>query len=39
MLGQFFSAAGTAPEALAVLMRSERERWGKVIKAAGVLPE
>ena len=39
MLGQFFSAAGTAPEALAVLMKSERERWAKVIKAAGVTPE
>ena len=39
MLGQYFSAAGTAPEALAGLMRSERERWGKVIKAAGVKPE
>jgi tripartite-type tricarboxylate transporter receptor subunit TctC len=39
ILGQYFSAAGTAPEALAVLMRSERERWAKVIKAAGVKPE
>ena len=39
MLGQYFSAAGTAPEALAGLMRSERERWAKVIKAAGVQPE
>lgn len=39
ILGQFFSAAGTAPEALAGLMRSERERWAKVIKAAGVQPE
>ena len=39
ILGQYFSAAGTAPEALAGLMRSERERWGKVIKAAGVQPE
>ena len=39
MLGQFFSAAGTAPEALAVLMKSERERWAKVINAAGVTPE
>jgi tripartite-type tricarboxylate transporter receptor subunit TctC len=39
MLGQFFSAAGTAPEALAGLMKSERERWAKVIKAAGVQPE
>jgi len=39
MLGQYFSAAGTAPQALAGLMASERERWAKVIKAAGVLPE
>ena len=39
MLGQYFSAAGTAPEALATLMKSERERWAKVIKAAGVQPE
>jgi tripartite-type tricarboxylate transporter receptor subunit TctC len=39
ILGQYFSAAGTAPEALASLMKTERERWGKVIKAAGVQPE
>lgn len=39
MLGQYFSAAGTAPEALAGLMRSERDRWGQVIRAAGVKPE
>jgi tripartite-type tricarboxylate transporter receptor subunit TctC len=39
MLGQFFSAAGTAPEALAGLMKSERDRWARVIKAAGVEPE
>ena len=39
ILGQYFSAAGTAPEALAGLMKTERERWGKVIKAAGVEPE
>lgn len=39
MLGQYFSAAGTAPQALAHLMRSERERWGRVIRAAGVQPE
>lgn len=36
ILGQYFSAAGTAPEALATLMKSERERWGQVIRAAGV---
>ncbi|HEY2928170.1 Bug family tripartite tricarboxylate transporter substrate binding protein [Piscinibacter sp.] len=39
MLGQYFSAAGTAPEALAGLMKTERERWALVIKAAGVTPE
>ncbi len=39
MLGQYFSAAGTAPEALAGLMTSERARWAGVIKAAGVQPE
>ena len=39
MLAQYFSAAGTAPAALAGLMASERERWAKVIKAAGVKPE
>ena len=39
ILGQYFSAAGAAPEALAGLMKTERERWGKVIKAAGVQPE
>ena len=39
MLAQYFSAAGTAPAALATLMASERERWAKVIRAAGVKPE
>ena len=39
MLGQYFSAVGTAPEALAGLMKTERDRWAKVIKAAGVKPE
>jgi tripartite-type tricarboxylate transporter receptor subunit TctC len=39
MLGQYFSAAGTAPEALAGMMKTERERWARVIKAAGVQPE
>ncbi len=39
MLTQYFSAAGTAPEALAGLMKTERERWSQVIKAAGVKPE
>ena len=39
MLGQYFSAVGTAPQALATLMRTERDKWGQVIKAAGVQPE
>ena len=39
MLSQYFSAAGTAPEALAGLMKTERERWAQVIKAAGVQPD
>lgn len=39
ILAQYFSAAGTAPEALAGLMKTERERWAKVIQAAGVKPE
>jgi tripartite-type tricarboxylate transporter receptor subunit TctC len=39
LLGQYFSASGTAPEALAGLMKTERERWAKVIKVAGVQPE
>ena len=36
MLGQYFSARGTTPEALAQLMQTERAHWAKVIKAAGV---
>ena len=39
MLSVYFSAAGTTPDALAALMKSEREGWAKVIKAAGVKPE
>ena len=39
MLGQYFSAAGTAPEALATLMKTDRVRWARVIQAAGVQPE
>ena len=39
MLGQYFSAAASTPDALAALMKSERERWGAMIKAAGVQPE
>nr|WP_316640706.1 tripartite tricarboxylate transporter substrate binding protein [uncultured Roseateles sp.] len=39
MLGQYFSAAGTTPDALAALIKSERDSWARVIKAAGVKPE
>ncbi|MET0348230.1 MAG: tripartite tricarboxylate transporter substrate binding protein [Rhizobacter sp.] len=39
LLGQYFTAAGTTPEALRGLMVAERERWAKVIRVAGVLPE
>ena len=39
MRGQYFSAVGTTPEALSGLMKTERERWAKVIKAAGVQAE
>ena len=39
LLGQYFTAAGTTPEALRGLMVTERERWAKVIRVAGVLPE
>jgi len=39
MLGQYFSAVGSAPEALAGVIKSERDKWSQVIKAAGVKPE
>ncbi len=38
MIAIYFQPLGTAPEALRILMRGEAERWGKVIKAAGVKP-
>jgi tripartite-type tricarboxylate transporter receptor subunit TctC len=38
MIAIYFQPVGTAPEALRILMREEVERWGKVIKAAGVKP-
>jgi tripartite-type tricarboxylate transporter receptor subunit TctC len=38
MLRIYFQPVGTAPEGLSNLMRAEVERWGKVIKAAGVKP-
>jgi len=31
----YFQAIGSSPEGLAELMRSERERWGKVIRQTG----
>jgi len=34
----YFQPIGTAPAGLSLLMRSEVERWGKVIRAAGVKP-
>jgi tripartite-type tricarboxylate transporter receptor subunit TctC len=39
MLSQYFSAAASSPEGLASLMKTERERWGQMIKAAGVQAE
>lgn len=39
MLSVYFSAAATTPDALGALMKTERENWAKVIKAAGVKPE
>ncbi len=38
MIAIYFQPVGTAPEALRMLMRGEADRWGKVIKAAGVKP-
>jgi tripartite-type tricarboxylate transporter receptor subunit TctC len=38
MIAIYFQPVGTAPEALRILMRGEADRWGKVIKAAGVKP-
>ena len=35
MLRIYFQAIGTAPESLSSLMRSERDRWAKVIKQTG----
>ena len=36
MLSQGIEASGSTPEALAQMIRSESERWRKVIKAAGI---
>jgi tripartite-type tricarboxylate transporter receptor subunit TctC len=38
MIAIYFQPVGTAPEALRILMREEAERWGKVIRTAGVKP-
>jgi tripartite-type tricarboxylate transporter receptor subunit TctC len=38
MIAIYFQPIGAAPEALRNLMRGEADRWGKVIKAAGVKP-
>ena len=38
MIRIYFQPVGTAPEALRILMREEADQWGKVIKAAGVMP-
>jgi tripartite-type tricarboxylate transporter receptor subunit TctC len=35
MLKIYFQAVGTAPDGLSSLMRSERDRWAKVIKQTG----
>jgi hypothetical protein len=35
MLRIYFQAVGTTPDGLAGLMRSERDRWAKVIKQTG----
>ncbi|MFC4432265.1 Bug family tripartite tricarboxylate transporter substrate binding protein [Cupriavidus respiraculi] len=39
MRAQYFTPAGTAPASLRDLMASEKVRWDKVIRAAGVQPE
>jgi len=39
MRAQYFVPAGTAPASLRQTMASERARWDKVIRAAGVQPE
>jgi tripartite-type tricarboxylate transporter receptor subunit TctC len=38
LIAIYFQPVGTAPEALRLLMREEADRWGKVIRAAGVKP-
>jgi tripartite-type tricarboxylate transporter receptor subunit TctC len=38
LIAIYFQPVGTAPEGLRILMREEADRWGKVIRAAGVKP-
>jgi len=38
LIAIYFQPVGTAPEALRILMREEADRWGRVIRAAGVKP-
>jgi tripartite-type tricarboxylate transporter receptor subunit TctC len=39
MLSQGNEIGGGTPEQFALLIKSERERWGKVVKAANIKPE
>ena len=39
MLSQGIEAAGSTPEALGEMIRSETDRWRKVIKTAGIAVE
>ena len=36
---QYFTAAGSTPQALTAMMKEERDRWGQVIRTAGVTAE
>jgi len=38
MIAIYFEPIGSGPAELRNLMRSEADRWGKVIKAANVTP-
>jgi tripartite-type tricarboxylate transporter receptor subunit TctC len=38
MVRIYFQPVGTTPDGLSMLMRAEVDRWGKVIKTAGVKP-
>ncbi|MDT9001204.1 tripartite tricarboxylate transporter substrate binding protein [Paucibacter sp. APW11] len=39
MLTQYFSATASSPEGLALQMKAERERWGRLIAALKIQPE